>query len=149
MLVESSDRLFAKTNIKTNGARARKTHTFSRKWSWPKDVGWNVEADGLIGAPPITVVVGEEAHPTLFKSLGMLGLGRNRVVCVPVDRQGRIDVSKFPKIDGPTIVCTQAGNVNTGAFDAALRYARKLVERTPLDPGARQLLEQLQAATAR
>lgn len=81
------------------------------------NVGWNVEADGLIGAPPITVVVGEEAHPTLFKSLGMLGLGRNRVVRAPVDRQGRIDTSMFPAIDGPTIVCTQAGNVNTGAFD--------------------------------
>lgn len=81
------------------------------------NMGWNVEADGLIGAPPITVVVGEEAHPTLFKSLGMLGLGRNRVVRAPVDGQGRIDISTFPAIDGPTIVCVQAGNVNTGAFD--------------------------------
>ena len=53
-----------------------------------KRAGWNVEADGLFGAPPITVVVGEEAHPTLFKSLGLLGLGRNRVVKVPVDSQG-------------------------------------------------------------
>lgn len=81
------------------------------------DVGWNVEADGLIGAPPVTVIVGEEAHPTLFKSLGMLGLGRNRVTRVAVDGHGRIDIAKFPAIDGPTIVCTQVGNVNTGAFD--------------------------------
>jgi hypothetical protein len=50
--------------------------------------GWNVEADGLFGAPPITVVTGEEAHPTLFKALGVIGLGRNRVVRVPVDNQG-------------------------------------------------------------
>src|SRR3954468_6710164 len=49
--------------------------------------GWNVEADGLIGAPTITVIVSDEAHPTLFKSLGLLGLGRNRVVKVPTDSQ--------------------------------------------------------------
>ncbi len=81
------------------------------------DIGWNVEADGLIGAPPVTVIVSEETHPTVFKSLGLLGFGRNRVVRAPVDGQGRIDVDRFPAIDGPTIVCTQAGNVNTGAFD--------------------------------
>jgi glutamate/tyrosine decarboxylase-like PLP-dependent enzyme len=82
-----------------------------------KKVGWNVEADGLFGAPPITVIVSEESHPTLFKSLGMLGLGRSRVIRIPVDNQGRMHASAFPKISGPTIVCTQAGNVNTGAFD--------------------------------
>ena len=79
--------------------------------------GWNVEADGLFGAPPITVIVGQEAHPTLLKSLGMLGLGRNRVVRVPADEQGRMRPEALPPISGPTIVCTQAGNVNTGAFD--------------------------------
>lgn len=82
-----------------------------------KRVGWNVEADGLFGAPPISVVIGEEAHPTLLKSLGMLGLGRQRVVRVPVDGQGRMRAEALPPIEGPTIVCTQAGNVNTGAFD--------------------------------
>jgi glutamate/tyrosine decarboxylase-like PLP-dependent enzyme len=80
-------------------------------------VGWDVEAEGLFGAPPITVIVGEEAHTTLFKSLGMLGLGRNRIVKVPVDKQGRMLATKLPKITGPTIVCVQAGNVNSGAFD--------------------------------
>ena len=79
--------------------------------------GWNVEADGLFGSPVITVVVGEEAHPTLFKSLGLLGLGRNRVVKVPVDSQGRMRADALPLFSGPTIVCVQAGNVNTGAFD--------------------------------
>ena len=81
------------------------------------DIDWNVEADGLIGAPPITIIVSEETHPTVFKSLGLLGFGRNRVVRAPVDGQGRIDASRFPAINGPTIICTQAGNVNTGAFD--------------------------------
>jgi glutamate/tyrosine decarboxylase-like PLP-dependent enzyme len=80
-------------------------------------VGWNVEAEGLFGAPPITIIIGEEAHPTVFKSLGMLGLGRSRVVQVPVDAQGRMRADALPSITGPTIVCTQAGNVNTGAFD--------------------------------
>ncbi len=79
--------------------------------------GWNVEGDGLFGAPPITVITGEEAHPTLLKSLGMLGLGRNRVVRVPVDNQGRMRADSLPAIEGPTILCLQAGNVNTGAFD--------------------------------
>jgi glutamate/tyrosine decarboxylase-like PLP-dependent enzyme len=79
--------------------------------------GWNVEADGLFGAPPITVVTGEEAHPTLLKSLGMLGLGRSRVVRVPVDGQGRMRADAVPRLQGPTILCLQAGNVNTGSFD--------------------------------
>ncbi len=82
-------------------------------------VGWDVEADGLFGAPPVTVVIGEEAHPTLVKSLGLLGLGRSRVVTVPVDGQGRLRADLLPRVKPPAIVCLQAGNVNTGAFDPA------------------------------
>ena len=93
------------------------------------DAGWNVEARGLFGAPPITVIVGDEAHPTLFKSLGLLGLGRNRVVRVPTDSQGRMRTDRFPAITGPTIVCLQAGNINSGAFDP-------LAEICPLARGA-------------
>jgi glutamate/tyrosine decarboxylase-like PLP-dependent enzyme len=91
-------------------------------------VGWDVEADGLFGAPPITVVVGAEAHTTLHKALSLLGLGRNRVVTVPVDVQGRMRSDALPVISGPAIVCLQAGNVNTGAFDPAgeiLPWARR------------------------
>ena len=79
--------------------------------------GWDVEADGLFGAPPITVIISKEAHPVLFKALGLLGLGRKRVILVPTDEQGRVRVDDLPKISGPTIVCLQAGNINTGAFD--------------------------------
>jgi len=79
--------------------------------------GWNVEADGLFGAPPIQVIVGEEVHPSLVKSLGLLGLGRNRVVRVPVDGQGRMRADALPRIATPSIICMQAGNVNTGAID--------------------------------
>jgi len=82
-----------------------------------RQVGWDVEANGLFGAPPITVITSAEAHPTLFKALGVVGLGRNRVVKVPTDGQGRMRADKVPKISGPTIVCVQAGNVNTGSFD--------------------------------
>jgi len=81
------------------------------------NVGWDVDKDGLIGAPELTVIIGDEAHPTLTKSLGMLGLGRERAIRIPVDDQGRMIAAELPAIDGPTIVCTQAGNINTGAFD--------------------------------
>ncbi len=81
--------------------------------------GWDVEADGLFGAPPITVVVGGEVHMSLLKALGMLGMGRNRVVRVPVDAQGRMRADALPHLDDRTILCLQAGNVNTGAFDPA------------------------------
>ena len=87
-------------------------------------VGWDVEAQGLFGAPPITVIVGEEVHVSLLKALSMLGLGRERVVRVPVDDQGRMRADALPKISGPTIVCIQAGNVNTGAFDPAAEICR-------------------------
>jgi glutamate/tyrosine decarboxylase-like PLP-dependent enzyme len=81
--------------------------------------GWDVEADGLFGAPPITVVVGEEAHASVSKALGLLGMGRNRVVRVPADGQGRMRADALPHLDDRTILCLQAGNVNTGAFDPA------------------------------
>jgi glutamate/tyrosine decarboxylase-like PLP-dependent enzyme len=79
--------------------------------------GWDVERSGLFGAPPVTVVVGEEVHVSLLKALSMLGLGRERVVRVEVDGQGRMCADRIPDPQGPTIVCAQAGNVNTGAFD--------------------------------
>ncbi len=88
--------------------------------------GWDVEAKGLFGAPPITVIVGDEVHVSLLKALGMLGLGRDRVVRVPVDGQGRIIPAEIPQIEGPTIVCLQAGNVNTGAFDPAEEIISRL-----------------------
>jgi glutamate/tyrosine decarboxylase-like PLP-dependent enzyme len=81
--------------------------------------GWNVEAQGLFGAPPITVVVGDEVHVSVLKALSMLGLGRERVVRVPVDGQGRMRPDALPPLDNNTIVCIQAGNVNTGALDPA------------------------------
>lgn len=80
--------------------------------------GWNVEADGLFGAPAISVAIGDEAHTTLLKSLGMLGLGRSRVIRLRVDGQGRIRADSLPALKPPAILFLQAGNVNSGAFDA-------------------------------
>src|SRR3989442_6691882 len=81
--------------------------------------GWNVETQGLFGAPPITVVVGEEVHVSVLKALMLVGLGRERVIGVPVDGQGRMRADALPAVDDNTLVCLQAGNVNTGAFDPA------------------------------
>jgi glutamate/tyrosine decarboxylase-like PLP-dependent enzyme len=78
---------------------------------------WDVESKGLYGAPPITVIVGDEVHISVLKALNLLGLGRDRVVRVPADSQGRMRADKLPRMSGPTIICAQAGNVNTGAFD--------------------------------
>jgi glutamate/tyrosine decarboxylase-like PLP-dependent enzyme len=78
---------------------------------------WDVEAHGLFGAPPLTVVVGDEVHASMLKALSLVGFGRDRVVRVPVDGQGRMRFDAFPDVDDRTIVCVQAGNVNSGAFD--------------------------------
>ena len=73
----------------------------------------------MFGAPPIHVVVSDEVHVSVLKALSMLGLGRSRVTRVPVDDQGRIRLDALPPLDDQTLVCVQAGNVNTGAFDPA------------------------------
>lgn len=84
-----------------------------------KRVGWDVEEKGLFGAPPIRVIVGDEVHVSVLKALSLLGLGRSRLTRVPADGQGRMRAEALPALDDRTIVCVQAGNVNTGAFDPA------------------------------
>lgn len=81
-------------------------------------VGWDAQGAGLFGAPEVTVVVGERAHSTLIRALGVVGLGRDRVVRVPSDDQGRMRADLLPSdLAGPMVICAQAGEVNTGAFD--------------------------------
>jgi glutamate/tyrosine decarboxylase-like PLP-dependent enzyme len=86
-----------------------------------RQAGWDVEADGLIGAPPIDIVVSDESHYTIFMALRLLGFGAGRVRRVPTDAQGRMRADELARLldggSGPCIVCAQAGNVNTGAFD--------------------------------
>jgi glutamate/tyrosine decarboxylase-like PLP-dependent enzyme len=86
-----------------------------------KRAGWDVERDGLFGAPAFPVVVGAEAHVTIHAALQMLGLGRERVIRVETDDQGRMRADALRDVlaglDVPALVCAQSGNVNTGAFD--------------------------------
>ncbi len=103
----------------TGGTMANFTALAAARHAVLARVGWDVEADGLTGGPPVTVVVGAEVHPSVLKALGLLGLGRHRAVTVPVDGQGGMRADALPPLAGPTIVCIQAGNVNTGAFDPA------------------------------
>jgi glutamate/tyrosine decarboxylase-like PLP-dependent enzyme len=84
-----------------------------------------VEEQGLFGAPPITVIVGAEAHSSVLKALAMLGLGRSRVVTIETDSQGRIIPERIGEIPARAIVCLQAGNVNTGSFDPAREICEK------------------------
>src|SRR5262249_23896784 len=84
-----------------------------------RKVGWNVAEDGLVGGPPIPVVVGDEGHASLLKAPSLLGFGRWRDERVPADGQGRRRAEALPCLSSATIVCIQAGNVNTGAFDPA------------------------------
>ena len=80
--------------------------------------GWDLAHDGLTGSPPIRVVVGEKRHVTIDRALRLLGIGASALVVVPADDEGRIRVDELPELDDmPTIVCGQAGEVNTGAFD--------------------------------
>jgi glutamate/tyrosine decarboxylase-like PLP-dependent enzyme len=87
--------------------------------------GWDGEEQGLFGAPELRVVVGADVHVSVCKALAMLGLGRSRVTVVPADEQGRMRADALPRMDDRTIVCIQAGNVNTGAFDPAAEICRQ------------------------
>lgn len=86
-----------------------------------EQAGWDSDRHGLFGAPPISVVIGDDAHTTVFSALQFLGLGHDRVVRVPTDEQGRMIVPEFERVietvEGPVIVIVQAGQINTGCFD--------------------------------
>jgi glutamate/tyrosine decarboxylase-like PLP-dependent enzyme len=87
--------------------------------------GWNVEENGVFGAPEIEVVVGEEVHASMLKALSMAGFGRKRLKIVPADEQGRLRAEKLPALSRNTILCIQAGNVNSGSFDPAAEICAK------------------------
>jgi glutamate/tyrosine decarboxylase-like PLP-dependent enzyme len=79
--------------------------------------GWDYDGDGLMGAPEIKVVVSELIHITVKKALRMMGFGLSRIIAVPVDQFGRVDPDRLPPLDDRTILCLQAGEVNTGECD--------------------------------
>ncbi len=98
-----------------------------------RQAGWNVETHGLYGAPRVHIVLGSEAHVTIHTSLRFLGFGTQGVVTVPTDEQGRMRadalLDALAPLDGPVIVCAQAGNVNTGAVDPLREIAGIVHER--------------------
>jgi glutamate/tyrosine decarboxylase-like PLP-dependent enzyme len=79
--------------------------------------GWDFDADGLVGAPEVRVIVSDVVHVTVKKALRLLGFGMSRLLIAPTDASGRVDPAQLPPIDNMTIMCLQAGEVNTGAFD--------------------------------
>ena len=91
--------------------------------------GWNVADDGMFGAPPIDVVVGDEVHASILKALTLAGFGKKRLIRVEVDDQGRMRADKLPALSERTILCIQAGNVNTGAFDPAAELCARAHEQ--------------------
>ncbi len=111
----------ASVGVTTGAQMANATCLATARHRVLADAGWDVEADGLAGAPPVTVVVGEHRHSTIDRAVRLLGLGAGRMVLVASDDQGRMraDVlaGALADVAGPLIVCAQAGEVNTGAFD--------------------------------
>ena len=93
---------------------AARTHTLQR-------AGWDPDADGLFGAPPVHVLVGADAHSSMFSSLQLIGFGRSRVISIATDGEGRMQPAALAAalrgLAGPRIVIAQAGQINTGAFD--------------------------------
>jgi len=114
--------------LTTGATMANLTGLAAARHALLERAGWDVEGDGLFGAPPLTVVVGDEVHVSLLKALGLLGLGRRRVQRVAVDDQGRMRAGSLPALDARTIVCAQAGNVNSGAFDPAAEICARAHE---------------------
>ena len=112
----------------TGGQMANFTCLAAARHEVLRRAGWSVGDDGLGDAPAVHVVVGAEAHTTIFTALSMLGLGRGRAVQVATDDQGRMRPAELAaaldRCEGPTIVCAQAGNVNTGAVDPLTEIAR-------------------------
>src|SRR5262249_32316699 len=98
-----------------------------------RDAGWDVERDGLIGAPRVHILCGEQAHATIYTSLRLLGLGDGTAVRIPADAQGRMDPRELAKAlarnDGPPFVCAQPGHCAPAPFDAFGPIADACVER--------------------
>jgi glutamate/tyrosine decarboxylase-like PLP-dependent enzyme len=111
----------ASVGLVTGGQMANFTGLAAARNEVLRRVGWDLERDGLCGAPRVNVIVGAEAHATVFAALRMLGIGRLQIRNAAADEQGRMRVESLAQLlatcQGPTIVCCQVGNVNTGAFD--------------------------------
>jgi glutamate/tyrosine decarboxylase-like PLP-dependent enzyme len=114
--------------IVTSATMANFTGLITARYALLAKAGWNVNDEGMFGAPPIDVVVGEEIHALALKALALAGFGKKRVKVVEVDGQGQMRADKFPKVNERTIVFLQAGNVNTGSFDPAQEICTRAKE---------------------
>ena len=114
----------------TGATMANFTALVSARHALLARMGWDVAADGVFGAPPIEVVVGAEVHASILKALSLAGFGRKRLILVEADGQGRMRADKLPRLSERTIVCIQAGNVNTGAFDPAAEICEAAKEHS-------------------
>lgn len=112
----------------TCATMANFTALAAARYALLKRAGWDVAEDGMFGAPPMEVVVGAEVHASMLKALSLAGLGKRRVTIVEADGQGRMRADKLPKLGKRSLVCIQAGNVNTGAFDPALEICTRAKE---------------------
>jgi len=113
----------------TGATTANFTALATARYALLARAGWDVTADGMFSAPPIEVVVGAEVHASVLKALSLAGFGTKRVTIVEADSQGRMRADKLPRLGERTIVCIQAGNVNTGAFDSAVEICQAAKER--------------------
>ena len=112
----------ASVGFVTGGGTANFTALAAARHGVLRWAGWDVEQNGLQGAAPqVHVVVSEESHATILSAVRLIGLGAKLVKPVPADGQGRMIAAELPRVlktcEGPTIVCAQVGNVNTGSFD--------------------------------
>lgn len=113
----------------TCATMANFTALAAARYALLKRAGWDVAEDGMFGAPPIEVVVGAEVHASMLKALSLAGFGKRRVTIVEADGQGRMRADKLPKLSARSLVCIQAGNVNTGAFDPAKEICARAKEQ--------------------
>jgi glutamate/tyrosine decarboxylase-like PLP-dependent enzyme len=114
----------------TCATTANLTALAAARYALLKKSGWNVVEDGMFGAPPLDVVVGAEVHASMLKALSLAGFGNKRLTIVGADSQGRMRADKLPKLNERTIVCIQAGNVNSGSFDSAAEICRDAHEQS-------------------
>ena len=117
----------ASVGLVTGGTMANTTALAAARHEVLRRVGWDVEADGLQGAPRVRVIAGREAHASIRNATRTLGLGAATILYADADAQGRMIPSSLEAAlrdaSGPTIVCAQSGNVNTGAFDPIAEIA--------------------------
>jgi len=118
----------AEGGLVTCATMANFTALAAARYALLKKAGWDVAEDGMFGAPPIEVVVGAEVHASALKALSLAGFGKRRVTIVETDGQGRMRADKLPKLSARSLICIQAGSVNTGAFDPATEICRRAKE---------------------